>query len=369
MSWKKYLDYNFENDINESEREAREKAVDDDMLKIRSLIDGCDMKSSKDVTNLYLLVRDHKIGFKTEKTRETFMRYLAETAAVNRTAEAEKHRKINKRLNAKKILYTLIGVLLIGASVALLAYNIYNRNRQIEEEDTMNSLVQMHKESESTSAFTDGDEEGSDEKALGETSENESEEESGEKKINSELAAMYELNQDLVGWLSIDGTGLDYPVLKGTDNDYYLDHDFYGGSSASGSIYMDYRNSTEDINIIIYGHNMSSGTMFGYLSNYRNESFYNAHREIRFDTLYEHHTYEVIAVCLGRVRYIDEEGFRYYNYTNDEYELDSFFMDIRNQSIYQVDHEFENSDRFITLSTCSNDSENGRLYVVAVRKN
>lgn len=187
-------------------------------------------------------------------------------------------------------------------------------------------------------------------------------------KINSELASMYEINTDLAGWISIDGTGLDYPVLKGTDNDYYLTRDFYGQNSRLGSIFMDYRNDYNDINIIIYGHNSSNGQMFGYLNSYKNESFYKAHKEIRFDTLYEHHTYEIIAVCQGRVRYIDEEGFRYYNYTNDEFELDSFFMDMRNQSIYPVDHEFENSDRFITLSTCSNDSESGRLYVVAVRK-
>jgi sortase B len=367
MSWKKYLDYNFENDINESEREARERAVDDDMQKIRSLIDGCDMKSSKDVTNLYLLVRDHKIGFRAEKTRENFMRYLAETAAVNRTEEAERNRKANKRLNARKLLYTLVGVVLIGVAVAMLAFNIYNRNRQLEEEDTMNSLAQQHREIESTTAQTGADEEGSDEDSAN-AGENEDGEAPAQKQINAELESMYAQNQDLAGWLTIEGAGIDYPVLKGTDNDYYLEHDFYGNATASGSIFMDYRNSDDDINIIIYGHNMSGGLMFGNLSNYRYESFYNAHKEIKFDTLYEHYTYEIIAVCLGRVRYIDEEGFRYYNYTNDEYELDSFFMDMRNQSIYPVDHEFENSDRFITLSTCSNDSEDGRLYVVAVRK-
>jgi sortase B len=314
------------------------------------------MKSSKDVTALYLLVKDYKIAFKTAKVRDNFLKYLAETAAVNRTAEAERNRKANKRRRVQTLILTLVGVALIAASVGILAYNIQHRNKQLEEEENFNNLAQLHKEVETT---TVADEEGSD---------SDTGDDSGEKTINAELVPMYEINSDLVGWISIEGTGVDYPVMKGTDNEYYLEHNIYGNESILGSIFMDYRNDYDDINIIIYGHHMDNGQMFGYLNDYRYESFYNEHKEISFDTLYDHYTYEVIAVCLGRVMYIDEEGFRYYNYTNDEYELDSFFMDLRNQSIYPVDHEFENSDRFITLSTCSNDSEEGRLYVVAVRK-
>lgn len=365
MSWKKYLDYDFENDIDESEREAMEQAADEDLAKVRSIVESCDMKSSKEVTRIYLLVKEYKITFKTAKVRNNFLSYLAETAAVNRAREAEKNQKVNKRLNIRKVIFTFVGAALIAASVVMLIVNIYNRNRQLEQQDTMNNLQQMHREVETTQPATEAETD-ADSEIQTETEEDVNV--SAEKKINSELASMYEINSELAGWISIDGTGLDYPVLKANDNDYYLTRDFYGQNSRLGSIFMDYRNDYNDINIIIYGHNSSNGQMFGYLNNYKNESFYRAHKEVRFDTLYEHHTYEIIAVCLGRVRYIDEEGFRYYNYTNDEFELDSFFMDMRNQSIYPIDHEFENSDRFITLSTCSNDSENGRLYVVAVRK-
>ena len=364
MSWKKYLDYDFENDIDDSEREAREQAVDDDLAKVRSIVESCDMKSSKEVTRLYLLVREYKIAFKTSKVRNNFLNYLAETAAVNRAREAEKIQKADKRFNIRRVILTFAGLALIAVSVIMLTVNIYNRNKQTEQQDTMNNLQQMHRESSTvqqseTEPDSVQEQDDSDDSGLDNEDGN---------KVNSELASMYEINTDLAGWISIDGTGLDYPVLKGADNDYYLTRDFYGHNSRLGSIFMDYRNDYNDINIIIYGHNSSNGQMFGYLNNYKSESFYKAHKEIRFDTLYEHHTYEIIAVCQGRVRYIDEEGFRYYNYTNDEFELDSFFMDMRNQSIYPVDHEFENSDRFITLSTCSNDSESGRLYVVAVRK-
>ena len=70
MSWKKYLDYDFENDIDDTEREARDKAVEEDLVKVRSIIEGCDIKSSKDANRLYLLVKEYKITFKTEKVRE-----------------------------------------------------------------------------------------------------------------------------------------------------------------------------------------------------------------------------------------------------------------------------------------------------------
>lgn len=376
MSWKKYLDYDFENDIDDIEREARDRAVDEDLAKVRSIVESCDMKSSKEVTRIYLLVKDYKIAFKTSKVRNNFLSYLAETAAVNRAREAERNVKINKRLNTRKVVTTIVGFALIIISLVILAYNISERNNRLEQQGIINDLQQMHKQ---TQAATEETAQETEQKMddTGDDAENDTEDEDSsdsgqqkpeQKKIHPELSAMYELNSDLAGWISIAGTSLDYPVLKGIDNDYYLERDFYGQNTKLGSIFMDYRNDYDDINMIIYGHNSSGGQMFGTLNSYRTESFYNAHKEIKFDTLYEHHTYEIIAVCLGRVRYIDEEGFRYYNYTDDEYEIDSFFMDMRKQSIYPVTYEFGKDDRFITLSTCSNDSDDGRLYLVAVRK-
>lgn len=376
MSWKKYLDYDFENDIDADERKAQDEAVDEDLVKVREIVESCDMKSSKEVTRIYLLVKEYKITFKTTKVRNDFLNYLAETAAVNRAAEAERNAKLNKKSNVQRIVYTTVGVILIIAAAALLVYNINSRNNQIEQQDTMTDIQQLHnsrttRQEQTTEAETDG-EAGTDTDVDGdgEPTESESTEatESAEPVMNAELVDIYNINSDLAGWLTIPGTGLDYPVLKASDNDYYLTRNVYRENSKMGSIYMDYRNEYDDINIIIYGHNMSDGSMFGYLNSYKNESFYKNHKEIYFDTLYEHHTYEVIAVCQGRVRYVDEEGFRYYNYTDDEYELDSFFMDMRNQSLYTVEHEFTNDDRFITLSTCSNTTETGRLYLVAVLK-
>ncbi|MGN0339404.1 MAG: class B sortase [Lachnospira sp.] len=383
MSWKKYLDYDFENDINDSEREARDKAVEEDLVKVKSIIEGCDIKSSKDANRLYLLVKEYKITFKTEKVREYFLKYLADTAARNREEESERNLKANKKLNKQKIFLTILGCILIIASVGIFVYNYQSRKNAALSRENMNNLQQMHNAAQESSASEEGlksDEAGSDSQGdggddglgisddgsgnIGDNHRYSSQSDT----ILPELAEMFRINSQLAGWVNIPGTVVDYPVLKGGDNDYYLKKGFYNEYNPNGSIFMDYRNSYNDINMIIYGHNTSDGEMFSCLTQYMDENFYKNHREIKFDTLYGHYTYRVIAACLGEVKYIDEEGFRYYNYTDDEYELDSFFMDIRNQSLYPVDYEFKNDDRFITLSTCSKVSENGRLYIVAVRQ-
>lgn len=383
MSWKKYLDYDFENDINDTEREARDKAVEEDLVKVKSIIEGCDIKSSKDANRLYLLVKEYKITFKTEKVREYFLKYLADTAARNREEESERNLKANKKLNIQKIFLTILGCILIIASVGIFVYNYQSRKNAALSRENMNNLQQMHNAAQESSALEEGqksDEDGS--ASQGDGSDDGlgiSDDGSGNVGDNHryssqsdtilpELAEMFRINSQLAGWVNIPGTVVDYPVLKGGDNDYYLKKGFYNEYNPNGSIFMDYRNSYNDINMIIYGHNTSDGEMFSCLTQYMDENFYKNHREIKFDTLYDHYTYRVIAACLGEVKYIDEEGFRYYNYTDDEYELDSFFMDIRNQSLYPVDYEFKNDDRFITLSTCSKVSENGRLYIVAVRQ-
>lgn len=383
MSWKKYLDYDFENDINDTEREARDKAVEEDLVKVKSIIEGCDIKSSKDANRLYLLVKEYKITFKTEKVREYFLKYLADTAARNREEESERNLKANKKLKIQKIFLTILGCILIIASVGIFVYNYQSRKNAALSRENMNNLQQMHNAAQESSASEEGqksDEDGSG--SQGDGSDDGlgiSDDGSGNVGDNHryssqsdtilpELAEMFRINSQLAGWVNIPGTVVDYPVLKGGDNDYYLKKGFYNEYNPNGSIFMDYRNSYNDINMIIYGHNTSDGEMFSCLTQYMDENFYKNHREIKFDTLYDHYTYRVIAACLGEVKYIDEEGFRYYNYTDDEYELDSFFMDIRNQSLYPVDYEFKNDDRFITLSTCSKVSENGRLYIVAVRQ-
>ena len=180
-------------------------------------------------------------------------------------------------------------------------------------------------------------------------------------------------NPDLVGWLSIDGTNIDYPVVQQSDNnDYYLRRDFYGERDSAGTLFVDYRsdivNSTT--NTIIYGHNMKNGTMFGGLKNYLDESYFNEHKQLSFNTLYQHRDYEVIAVGLSEVSYQDESDYRYYNFIHAENINDwqDFVTNVSALTVCGDLSSLEPTDKILTLSTCNDFTEDGRLFLIAKLK-
>jgi len=187
----------------------------------------------------------------------------------------------------------------------------------------------------------------------------------------SKYAALYEENNDLIGWLSIEDMVIDYPVMQCEDDEYYLHHDFYGNKDKYGCLYV--RNmadvDTPDTNFIIYGHNMRDGSMFGDLDLYQEESFYLEHSMISFDTLYEERTYEIIAVFRSRVYKESEDVFKYYRFytAGTEEEFDSFYRNVKELSLYDTGVTAEFGDTFLTLSTCAYHVKDGRLAVVAKR--
>ena len=187
----------------------------------------------------------------------------------------------------------------------------------------------------------------------------------------SGLAGLYEENHDLVGWLSIADMKIDYPVMQCSDNDYYLNHDFYGREDKYGCLFVkDIADvNTPSDNFVIYGHNMKDGSMFGDLDLYKKEDFYREHSTIRFDTLYEERTYEIVAVFLSRVYDAEEEGFRYYDFYEAETpeEFIYFYDNIKSAALYETGVTAEYGDTFLTLSTCAYHEEDGRLVVVAKR--
>lgn len=182
---------------------------------------------------------------------------------------------------------------------------------------------------------------------------------------------LYEENHDLVGWLSIEDMVIDYPVMRGTDDEFYLHHDFFGKESKYGCLFVRSKADvdTPDTNFIIYGHNMRDGSMFGDLDLYQEESFYQEHSTISFDTLYEKRTYEIVAVFRSRIYDENENVFKYYRfYTADtEEEFDTFYRNIKQLSLYDTGVTAEFGDTFLTLSTCAYHVKDGRLAVVAKR--
>lgn len=191
------------------------------------------------------------------------------------------------------------------------------------------------------------------------------------RRIMERYTGLYEANHDLVGWLAIEGMKIDYPVMQGEDDEYYLHHDYYGKDSKYGCLYVKTRADVETgTNFIIYGHNMKDGTMFGDLDLYLQESFYREHPEISFDTLYEERTYDIIAVFRSQVYNEDDEVFKYYQfYEADTQEaFDDFYRNIKELSLYDTGVEAQYGDTFLTLSTCAYHVQDGRLVVVAKRR-
>lgn len=186
----------------------------------------------------------------------------------------------------------------------------------------------------------------------------------------SKYMELYEENNDLAGWLSIEGMRIDYPVMQCEDDEYYLHHDFYGEDSKYGCLYVRAQADLEaGTNFVIYGHNMKDGAMFGDLDLYLKESFYKEHAIISFDTLYEERSYEIVAVFRSKVYNADEDVFKYYQFyqADTEEEFEDFYSHIKELSLYDTGVEAQFGDTFLTLSTCAYHVKDGRLAVVAKR--
>lgn len=192
--------------------------------------------------------------------------------------------------------------------------------------------------------------------------------------ILKEYKKLYKQNKDMVGWLKIEGTNIDYPVMQtGEDEgDYYLHHDFNKEESVSGSLFLDARNDfvNRDTNLIIYGHNMRDGSMFGRLKNYMDKEYWEQHKEIVFDTIYEKVHYSIVAVCLSKVNYQDDYTFRYYNFLNAESkeDFDAFKANIQQLTAFEQTVDISYGDELLTLSTCNSYIEDGRLFLVAKKE-
>lgn len=185
-----------------------------------------------------------------------------------------------------------------------------------------------------------------------------------------QYAGLYEENKDLVGWLSIDGMKIDYPVMQNEDDKYYLHRDFYGNDSKYGCLYVrEQADLDAGTNFIIYGHNMKDGSMFGDLDLYVKESFFKEHPTVSFDTLYEERTYKIVAVFRSQIYNVDDEVFKYYQFyeADTQEEFEDFYGNIKAFSLYDTGVEAEFGDTFLTLSTCAYHVKDGRLVVVAKR--
>ena len=174
----------------------------------------------------------------------------------------------------------------------------------------------------------------------------------------------------MAGWLVIPGTVIDYPIMWTPDDEnYYLYRDFNKADNANGCLILDTDSSLNPLttNLIIHGHNMKSGAMFGNLTDYENEDYYKEHKQIILYTEECQHNYEVIAVFRSQVYKKRDDVFKFYKFfeANSEEEFNDFYDNIKKLSIYDTGVSAEFGDNFITLSTCVYHVTNGRFVVVA----
>lgn len=191
---------------------------------------------------------------------------------------------------------------------------------------------------------------------------------SSNKNNNYNLENIAKINSDVIGWIKIDETNINYPIMQ--NKNYYLHRNIYKNYSSHGTPYLaEYCNLTTSNNLIIYGHHMNDNTMFSQLEYYKNYNFYKNHKYIKFYTFQNgqtiENTYEIIT-AFKTIAYSDN-SFKYYNYTNFENEqvFNEFVDNCRKLELYNTGVNTTYGDNLITLSTCEYSQKNGRMVVVA----
>lgn len=184
--------------------------------------------------------------------------------------------------------------------------------------------------------------------------------------VNPTFRALRETfgNNDIVAFITIAGTEINYPVVQAKDNEFYLSHDVEKKKNSAGSIFLDYENALYPLssNTVVYGHNMKSGAMFHDIRYYEDQDFYNEHTIITMQTLYEDTKWEVFSFyetnvdfCYIQTHFENEDSFA------------GFVESIRQRAYYDTDVQVGPDDSVLTLSTCTNADDNMRKVLHAVR--
>ena len=245
----------------------------------------------------------------------------------------------------KKVLYVFCIMLLIS-SILISSYFIYKELKENKkQENNFEELIEIVEQT------------------------NPEEKEQEETVIN--IDNLYAINSDIVGWLRINDTTINYPIMQIKSNpNYYLHRDFYKKYSSYGTPYMSEEcNINTSDNLVIYGHHMNHKKVFGALENYKSKEFYENHKVIEFTTLEEKQKYEIFAVFKTVV--YSKNTFKYYNFVNfsSEDEFNIFINRCKELSFYETNINPQYQDKFITLSTCEYSNKNGRLVVIARKIN
>lgn len=354
--------------------EYNPEQLENDLQLISRLKRGKKELTSKHAQEIYRKVKAENIIFQSSTGDDFWNNILKNTTEQQRHiideqifAKKRRRKYIRKllNLNRKIAILTFTAVLLL--SIVFLNWNFFLDIRT----NYRTKLLRERIGTDMQTALDTEIPELSEKKEIHLSVENDTEYEKYQKPvILNKFSALHEENEDFSGWLSIEGTRINYPVMsKNGDNNYYLDKNFNGQHDKNGLLILDYRSDVlgKGKNIIIYGHNMRTGVMFGTLKNYKDKDFCMEHQTIRFDSLYHEGTYKVVAAMLSAVAYEDEEVFRYYDAVDISTEelFEEFRQNIETNALYTTDEQLEFGDSCLILSTCDNYVEEGRFVVIA----
>lgn len=275
--------------------------------------------------------------------------------------------------------FLLCVVIFCISAIAVIGYIISDARQRMIARETQQNLQEIKESAETTRT----NEIQYDENA--QTPEPIIEEQESIPEMLPQYESLYDINNHLIGWLFIEGTVIDYPVMQTPDDEnYYLELDFNKQPNKNGSLIMDtdsvvgsgtksrdYQDGTApSTNLIIHGHTMKSGEMFGDLQRYAEEEYGKNHSIIGFDSLYEEREYELISVFYSQVFYETDDVFKFYKFfqADTQEEFDDWYGNIKKMSLYDTGVEAQLGDEFITLSCCAYHVEDGRFVVVGKRK-
>lgn len=278
----------------------------------------------------------------------TYRRWLSEGYQRNR---------MNKNKNRlSKVAFIIAGIVFIISSGVLIKsfYEYYQGDKEYEELAAIINEEYLPKE--------EYEEDHSDQENTGQVKE---EQKNEDKRISKEsFEKLSKINPDVVGWIQLENIDVSYPIVQTDNNDYYLNHTFRREANKVGAVFMDYSNSGDfgDPNTFIYGHNMKDGSMFAFLNQYKEESFYKKNPSFIISTPGEEFCYEIFSCYV-----VSESGDSYVRYEDYGENYGDYLEMIKRLSLYETGVEVNKEDQIVILSTCTRAGDDFRFIVAGKR--
>ena len=250
-----------------------------------------------------------------------------------------KHEKTKSKKIIATIIQLIFWLILIYSSVEIVKWYIHNKQNEeiMDEISSAITIVDIEQEAEIKENYS------------------------------IDFNALKKVNSDTVAFLKVNGTQIEYPIVKTTNNEYYLNHSFDKKYNAAGWIFADYNNKFDgsDKNIVIYGHNRKNGTMFSTLKNVLHKNWYEDEKNLKIKLITENDIFSYQVFSVYQIK--KEEYYLQTNFNNDDRYL-RFIEILKKRSIKDFNIDVNEEDQILTLSTCANDN-NYRVVLHAKKLN